>query len=167
MSATEYLPVCDEHDRVVGRAPREVIHGQQLRHRAVHIVVRNARGEIFMQRRGPGKDTFPGAWDTSAGGHVAPGEDYAGAARRELAEELGLDGEPHPVGEHLPCSDTGMEFVRVFELLTHDSPRWDGVEVTDGRWMTPQAILAETASGSLVTTPAFRRTFELWRRAQG
>ena len=36
------------------------------------------------------KDTFPGAWDSSASGHVDSGEDYDACSVRELREELGL-----------------------------------------------------------------------------
>jgi 16S rRNA (adenine1518-N6/adenine1519-N6)-dimethyltransferase len=47
-------------------------------------------GKFLLQRRSASKDLFPNCWDNSAAGHVDAGEDYETAAKRELAEELGL-----------------------------------------------------------------------------
>ena len=162
MSATEYLPVCDEDNHVVGRARRDVIHTQELLHRAAHILVFNPRGELFLQRRGPDKDTFPGVWDSSVGGHVGLGETPEQTARREMLEEISLGGDPTPVGELGATESTGWEFVSVFELVTDQSPRWDGVEITDGQWLTPTAVEERLASGALETAPCFHEVFRLW-----
>ena len=37
-------------------------------------------------------DTFPGAYNSSAAGHVQHGESYLDAANREILEELGIEG---------------------------------------------------------------------------
>ena len=66
------------------------MHREGLKHRAIHVLVFNARGEIFLQKRSMTKDTFPGAWDSSASGHLDSGEDYDACAVRELREEFGL-----------------------------------------------------------------------------
>ena len=71
-------------------APRSVVHARGLRHRAAHILAFDAGGRLYLQRRAFTKECSPGRWDTSAAGHLASGEDYATAARRELAEELGV-----------------------------------------------------------------------------
>ena len=36
-----------------------------LRHRAIHILIFNLKGEIFLQRRSIWKDMHPGRWDSS------------------------------------------------------------------------------------------------------
>lgn len=57
----------------------------------VHIAagaLRNARGEILVCQR-PAHKIYPGEWEFP-GGKVEPGEDAAGALRRELEEELGI-----------------------------------------------------------------------------
>lgn len=89
---SELFDVVDEHDRVLRRETRAEVHRQRLLHRAVHILVFNARGEVYLQRRSAQKDTYPHRWTTSCSGHVDAGEDYDTAAVRELAEELGLAG---------------------------------------------------------------------------
>src|SRR5208282_5531965 len=86
----EIFDIVNDRDEVIGRMPRARVHREGLKHRAVHVLVFNGRGEIFLQKRSMTKDTFPGAWDSSASGHVDSGEDYDACAARELREEIGL-----------------------------------------------------------------------------
>ncbi len=81
----ERLYEVDEHDRVVNARSRGDLHRLGLRHRAVHILVCNHKGDVFLQKRAMSKDINPGLWDTSAAGHVDFGESYVDSARRELA----------------------------------------------------------------------------------
>lgn len=120
----EFFVIVDEDDRAVGRASRRECHGNPaLVHRTAHVVVRSSDGRILLQKRNRNKDIQPGKWDTAVGGHVHAGESYEEAARREMAEEIGLAG-PLPL-QHL--FDTRIrnavesENVRVFGL-THDGP---------------------------------------------
>src|SRR5258706_661349 len=87
----EIFDIVNERDEVVGRNTRSEVHRLGLKHRAVHVLVFNARGELFLQKRSLEKDCFPGAWDSSASGHLDSGEDYDACARRELFEELGWE----------------------------------------------------------------------------
>src|SRR6267154_5416763 len=86
----ETFDIVNEHDEVVSRAPRREVHARGLLHRAVHVLVFNARGEVFLQKRSMTKDKSPGLWDSSASGHVDSGEDYDTCVVRELREEIGL-----------------------------------------------------------------------------
>lgn len=86
----EIFDIVNERDEVIGQRTRGDVHRLGLKHRAVHVLVVNAHGEIFLQKRSMQKDTFPGAWDSSASGHLDTGEDYDACAVRELWEELGL-----------------------------------------------------------------------------
>ena len=101
----ELFCVVDEHDEVIGVAPRGECHGNPLLiHRVAHVLVFTPAGELLLQKRAPSKDIQPGKWDTSVGGHLRPGEDYRSAAYREMAEELGI---PHTVE---------LEFLYKYEL---------------------------------------------------
>jgi len=60
--------VVNDRDEVIGQERRPEVHRLGLRHRAAHVLVFNARGELFLQKRSMTKDTFPGAWDSSASG---------------------------------------------------------------------------------------------------
>ena len=87
----EIFDVVNERDEVVGQAPRQEVHARGLWHRAVHVLVFNARGEIFLQKRSLKKDIAAGKWDSSASGHLDTGEAYDACAVREVREEIGLE----------------------------------------------------------------------------
>ena len=90
----ELLEVVDETGRVIGLAPRSLVHADRsLLHRVAHVLVVNRAGEILLQKRSTVKTVAPGKWDTSVGGHLEVGETPETAARREMEEELGATGE--------------------------------------------------------------------------
>ena len=84
----EIFDVVNERDEVIDHRPRSEVHRLGLRHRAVHVLVFNARGDVFLQKRSMLKDCFPGTWDSSASGHLDQGEAYDDCAVRELREEI-------------------------------------------------------------------------------
>jgi 16S rRNA (adenine1518-N6/adenine1519-N6)-dimethyltransferase len=117
----ERFPVVDNQDRLLRDAPRAEVHGNNLRHRAVHILLFNHLDELFLQKRSRWKDRHPRLWDSSAAGHVDSGEDYDVAASRELREELGVAAELTRVAK-LPASEkTGQEFIWLYQAR-HDGP---------------------------------------------
>jgi len=56
----------------------------------VHIWLYTSDGNLVLQQRSEGKDTFPGKWDCSVGGHVTAGDTVMETAVREVQEELGV-----------------------------------------------------------------------------
>jgi len=157
-AGAEWLDVVDAHDRVVGSAPRALVHRFGLRHRAVHILVCDPAGSIYVQQRAWTKDCQPGQWDTSAAGHVDCGESYAAAAQRELGEELGLHGLPlEALGEFPATPASGYEFVQVYRCSTEREPRPDADEIAQAGWWTPAALGAWIAAEPACFTAVFRR----------
>ena len=121
-SGAEMFDVVDESDRVLRAEPRDFVHVNNLRHRAVHMLLFNSSGDLLLQKRSIWKDRNPGRWDSSAAGHVDSGEIYLEAARRELGEELGIEAPRlERIGKLTPCEETGQEFIEVFRGL-HDGP---------------------------------------------
>ena len=88
----EQVQIVDRQNLPIGVASRSVMRRQALTHRASFILVCNAGGEVFLQKRTLTKDIYPGYWDVAAGGVVLAGESYEASAARELAEELGITG---------------------------------------------------------------------------
>ncbi len=117
----EMFDIVDENDSVLDSQPRETVHVNNLRHRAVHILITSAKGELFLQKRSIWKDKNPGLWDSSTAGHVDAGETYEAAAHRELGEEIGIACPIEKIGR-LPCTvETGWEFIEVFHGR-HEGP---------------------------------------------
>jgi 8-oxo-dGTP pyrophosphatase MutT (NUDIX family) len=86
----EIVAIVDEKNNVVGAAPRFEMRAKNLPHRAAYILVFNSSGELFVQKRTPVKDVYPGYYDVAAGGVVLADESYEISAERELAEEMGI-----------------------------------------------------------------------------
>lgn len=88
--AEEIFDIVDEQDMVVSTAPRSVAHKQGLRHRAIHVLFVTPKGDVVLQKRSMTKDTYPGYWTVTVGGHVGSSRDYLAAAVAEISEETGL-----------------------------------------------------------------------------
>ena len=86
----EQVVIVDEENRVIGSAGRSVMRRGNLIHRATYILLFNAKGELFVQKRTAGKDVYPGCYEVAVGGVVQAGEEYDVSAQRELAEEVGM-----------------------------------------------------------------------------
>ena len=86
----ELVDWVDTEDTVLGQVTRADVRRRNLWHRTVAILVQSSTGAIYVHRRSLEKDLFPGLLDLFVGGVVAAGEEYARAAERELAEELGI-----------------------------------------------------------------------------
>jgi 16S rRNA (adenine1518-N6/adenine1519-N6)-dimethyltransferase len=136
----ERLAVVDDSDRVIGAAERQEVHGDNLRHRAVHILLFNGKGELFLQRRSRWKDRHPGLWDSSAAGHVLTQEEYDAAANRELQEELGIEASLERVTKLPATEQTGQEFIWVYRARYHGRIRLNRQEIEIGRFFQPEIV---------------------------
>jgi 16S rRNA (adenine1518-N6/adenine1519-N6)-dimethyltransferase len=159
----EVFDVVNEQDEVIRQATRHEIHAQDLRHRAVHIFVFNARGELFLQRRSRAKDKHPLRWDSSAAGHVDAGHDYDATAARELAEELGIEAACVPFAD-LPASvQTGWEFVRLYRAA-HEGPfHLAPAEIDSGAFFTLEQIDRWTHARPQDFAPGFLECYARFR----
>lgn len=160
----DLLPVVDECDKLIGIMPRRQVHLGCLRHRAVQVVVVDPAGRVWLQKRSAAKDAYPGAWDLSATGHVDPGETYDQAARRELAEELGIDAEPVPAGRVEACERTGWEFQGLYALRREEAvTRFNTDEIEEMRAFTLAEIRELNEGNSPLGRPTPCVTFHLPR----
>jgi len=160
----EIFDVVDETDCVIGQQSRPEVHRLMLRHRAVHVLVFNSRGDVFLQKRSMTKDTHPGVWDSSSSGHVDSGEDYDACAVRELREEIGL--ELHRAPERLfkiaACEQTGMEFVWVYRCESEGPFELHSEEISEGGWYAPADVNEWLEQTPQDFAPAFALIWAQW-----
>jgi len=116
------VDVVDADDRVLRQVTRAEMRRENLLHRAVYLLVFNGRGEILIHRRTTGKDIYPGYFDVTVGGVVDAGEDYDTAARRELAEEVGIDGVAVERLFDVRYADASTQLIGRAFLVRHDGP---------------------------------------------
>lgn len=144
----EMVDLVDEDDQVIGRSTRGEVRRRNLLHRGTGVLCRNSAGEVYVHRRTRSKDLWPGLYDAFAGGVVASGESYEDAARRELAEELGVVGvELRPMVKQRYRGPELQNWNVVFEAV------WDGP-------ITHQA--EEVAWGAFLPVAELRRRLDTW-----
>jgi isopentenyl-diphosphate delta-isomerase len=163
--ADEIFDVVNERDEAVGRASRRQVHAQGLMHRAVHVLVFDANGRVFLQKRSMLKDMCPGLWDSSCSGHVDAGEDYDFAAARELGEELGLR-EVSDLGRWFrvdACNATGNEFCWVYRLSSSGPFVLHPEEIDGGEWCTLDELSQRIAANPQDYCPAFKLIWSIAR----
>jgi isopentenyldiphosphate isomerase len=138
----EIFDVVNERDEVIGQAPRKEVHARGLWHRAIHVLVFNSRGEVFLQKRSLKKDIAAGKWDSSSSGHLDTGEDYDASAVRELREELGLKlaQPPQRLFKIEACQETGWEFCWIYRGASDGPFTLHPEEIETGDWFTPEAV---------------------------
>jgi isopentenyldiphosphate isomerase/GNAT superfamily N-acetyltransferase len=142
----ELVDVVDEADRVVGQADRAEILAKHLLHRVVFVVLRSTRGEVLVHRRAETKDLWPGYWDVAVGGVVAAGEAYEDAARRELAEELGVEAELVELASATYRGEEVAHLSRTYEAV-HDGPfTFSDAEVVEARFVAAGELFAFAAA---------------------
>lgn len=138
----EIFDVVNDEDQVIGQAPRREVHARGLKHRAVHVLVFNRQGNVFLQKRSLIKDSAPGKWDSSASGHLDKGEDYDACAVRELHEELGLKTlqSPKRLFKVEASRETGWEFCWVYRLENDGPFVLHPEEIETGEWFPPATV---------------------------
>lgn len=134
----EHFDVVNDLDEVVDCQPRQVVHKTGLKHRAVHVLIFNSKGQLFLQKRSMLKDCFPGTWDSSSSGHLDVGESYDDCAVREVGEELGcqLPMPPQRLLRIEACQQTGQEFVWVYRAFAEGPFQLQPEEIETGGWFT-------------------------------
>ena len=160
----EQFAVVDENDELRGHAARAEVHGNNLRHRAVHILIFNHFGDLYLQQRSRWKDRHPMKWDSSAAGHVTAGENYDETARRELKEELGIDVPLERIFRLTASSRTDNEFIWGYRGVVSGDLAPNKCEIERGVFFTPAVIDGWTSARPDDFASAFLECWKAYRR---
>jgi isopentenyldiphosphate isomerase len=139
--------VVNENDEAIGAMPTSEAHRNGTPHRIAVVYVENPVRQFLVQIR------MSGALDHSSAGHVDPGESYIEAARRELAEELGIAGvELKKIGHgvcHNETSEDGGLATHVFDVFScvGEPGQLQEDEVKGVYWADPQEVLSDMQTG--------------------
>lgn len=139
----EIVLIVDAQNHEVAQVSRRVMREGVLIHRASYILVFNRQREIFVQKRTMSKDIYPGYLDVATGGVVLAGESYELSAKRELAEELGVQKvalTPHFDFYHE--TDHNRVWGRVFSCTTEGPFVLQPEEVADGFFLGVEEALS-------------------------
>ena len=160
----ELFPVVDKMDRILRHAARSEVHGDNLCHRAVHILIFNETGELYLQQRSRSKDRHPLLWDSSAAGHVMAGESYDETAKRELQEELGINVSLKKVLKLSVSPQTGQEFIWLYRGQLSGNIRPNRSEIESGAFLAPAIIDSWVAARPGNFAPGFLKCWRAFRQ---
>jgi len=164
LTKTERFPVVDKKDRILGHASRSEVHGNNLLHRAVHILIFNEAGQVYLQQRSRWKDRHPLKWDSSAAGHVAEAESYDETARRELKEELGVSVPLQKISKLPAAQRTDHEFIGLYRGLFFGDLIPNKSEIERGTFL-PSAVVDDwTSARPEDFAPGFLECWKAYRR---
>jgi len=160
----ERFPVVDKNDRILRYADRSEVHGNNLRHRAVHILIFNQAGEVYLQQRSRWKDRHPLKWDSSAAGHVTDGESYDNAAERELEEELAVSVPLQKISKVPASQQTDQEFVWLYQGTASGDLVPSKSEIEQGAFCPPAIVDGWTSARPEDFAPGFLECWKVYRR---
>jgi isopentenyldiphosphate isomerase len=148
-SDAERVAWVDEQDRLLGGLSRRELRERHLIGRCTFILLFNSASELCVHRRTLSKALYPGYWDVAAGGMVDEGESYSESARRELAEELGIN--DTPLQDHGRFFYEGVEsrlWCGVFSAVSDAPLRIQPEEVLEARFISLEQLRSELAQQS-------------------
>lgn len=160
----EYFDLVDKNNQVIGTASRQECHSDPgLMHRAVHVLVENEAGLLFLQKRAMSKDVQPGKWDTSVGGHLDTGETYKDAAVRETREELGFNlTEYQFMYEYIMKSEIETEYIYTYKSINEGPFQLQKSEIETGRFWSAAEIDEKIDTG--IFTPNFEDEYTIYKK---
>ncbi len=164
-TAEDWVPLVDEEGKIIGKATRKEVHsGPGKLHPVIHLHIFNSKGEIYLQKRSMLKDTQPGKWDTSVGGHVDLGETIEQALLRETAEELNITGiHPIPLTHYKWETEIESELVFSFRAIYNAIPVFNKQEIDEGRFWAIGEIRENLGKG--IFTPNFENEVPILLKA--
>ena len=147
----EIVDLVDENDELIGRAQMREVRARNLLRRGAAAIVRNSRGDIYIHRRADTTAAFPGWYDTVVAGSVMSGESYQQAIRRELAEEIGVDGvQPTFLFKSRYRATDVNWWTCVFEVVWNHPIQHQDEEVAWGGFMPEPDLVAKLAEWRFV-----------------
>jgi 16S rRNA (adenine1518-N6/adenine1519-N6)-dimethyltransferase len=164
LTKNERFPIVDKNDRILGYATRPEVHGNNLRHRAVHILIFNQAGDVYLQQRSRWKDRNPLKWDSSAAGHLTAGERYDDTARRELKEELGVTMALQKMSKIPASKHTDQEFIWLYQGTATGDLEPNKSEIEQGAFFPPEIIDGWTSARPEDFAPGFLKCWKTYRR---
>ncbi len=154
------LAIINEKNETIGVRPSEEIHEKGLLHRALHILVLNRSGQLYVRRRSFYMELYPGVWTTSVGEHVFVNEGYDDTAHRALHEFLGLESPLSFLGKARVHDSVENELVAIYTTQADSIPHLNTDHSAEGKYLDLKDVRDIISQGN--TTPHLAVCVELY-----
>jgi len=111
-----------------------------LLHRAVHILIVDSFGRLYLRQRPQSKKLYPKMWTSAVGAHVLEGYQPDKTAKESLRTFLHLSGEIIPIGERKVEDEFENEMVTFFLFLGETELQPNPEEAMDAGFFTRDEI---------------------------
>lgn len=159
----EQLCHVTKDDKLIGPIERKICHNETTRpwHRTAHLYLFDTKGRLYLTQRSLSKDTAPGKWTVSAGGHVNFGQTYAVAMREETRQELGLKVRLKMLDKLTIDFGTEREMIAIFAGITNKKPNVNREEILKIKAFAFDKIVKKFQEGEFDLSNGSRDTFKL------
>lgn len=134
------LEVIDPDGTTIAVKDVEIVHVEHLLHRAVHILIVDSLGRLYLRQRPQSKKLYPGIWTSAVGAHVLEGYQPAEVAKESLRTFLHLTGEIIPLGERKVEDEVENEMVTFFLVRGETVPQPNPEEAMNAGFFTHEEI---------------------------
>lgn len=133
----ELFYLVNKDDKILGSVKRKKAHADKTKiHRSVFVIVLNSKNQILLQKRSLHKDTAPGHWTISVGGHVTFGDTYRQAALKEAKEELDIAPKIKFVTKTHSNLGYEQEMSVIYQTKLDKTPtNFDKTEISELKWV--------------------------------
>ncbi len=158
----EMLVEVTKEDKIVGPVTRQECHNETRKpwHRSVHIYLFKPSGDLFLSQRSLTKDTAPGEWSVSAGGHVDWGETYDKCAENELYEELKLRVQLEVIDKLTIDYGSEREIIQIYAGATEKCDYFKKDEMEQVKAFDFEKIIKDFCKGSFDLSGGSRDSFK-------
>jgi isopentenyl-diphosphate Delta-isomerase len=158
------IDAVDGADAPIGQITRRDVFRRHVNFRVVHVLIFNSNGELLLQRLALTRTRHPGYWGSSVAGYLFSNERYYDAARRRVAQELGiLDVKLHRVGKIVVRDDECLKFVEVFTAI-YDGPfQFDQGHIDTIQFLPISVVRSLQRSGERQFTPTFLKVLDFYQ----
>jgi isopentenyldiphosphate isomerase/phosphoglycolate phosphatase-like HAD superfamily hydrolase len=141
----EMLTEVTQDDLVIGPVSRKECHNETRKpwHRGTHVYLFDSHGNLYLSQRSYSKDTAPGQWTVSAGGHVKFGMSYEENVQSEINEELGLDTHPEMIDKLVIDYGSEREIIAIFAGVANEMPQINKEEVEQVKLFNYEEVISD------------------------
>lgn len=152
------IDTVDKNNTVQGIEQRKFVLEQGKNFRTVHILVFKDE-KLILQKLPPDHLRSPNCLGSSVAGYIHAGETLEDAALRKLESELGIIESVHAVKAFSMQDENSTKFISVFMASTNQEIKFDGQEIADVCYLSPDAVSDMVKNSPQLFTKTFLEVY--------
>jgi isopentenyl-diphosphate delta-isomerase len=157
------IDTVDQYDHVKGAVQRGAVFQQKDAFRVVHIFIFDDHRRLLLQQLSARRDRHPLRWGSSVAAYLFSGETYRKAAKRRLAQELGVNLNLRLVGRTSMVDQGVPKFISLFQAAGGTAQlRPDPDPIASVKWCALGEIDRAVRDAPEQFTPTFMHVYRFF-----